>query len=167
MRCTDCQTISHVNKQSLSPTSYTMSRDNFRPDNGNGLFWYSHDYGNVHFTWISTEHNFTFGSPMYTWLENDLASVDRSRTPWLLVMAHRPMYCSGIQKHDDNAYEIRKLNYSFLTSLYRRVQVGQRDAYEDLLHKYNVDLFITGHYHLCKRMMTSKLNSSLSVCVCR
>ena len=41
--------------------------------------------------------------------------------------------------------------------------MGQRDAYEDLLHKYNVDLFITGHYHLCKRMMTSKLNSSLSV----
>ena len=30
----------------------------------------------------------------YTWLEEDLATVDRSRTPWLIVLLHAPWYNS-------------------------------------------------------------------------
>ena len=60
----------------------------------NGIFWYSFDYGSVHFTMISTEHDLSPGSVQYLWLEKDLASVDRSRTPWLVVSGHRPMYNS-------------------------------------------------------------------------
>lgn len=28
----------------------------------------------------------------YQWLEQDLASVDRSKTPWLITTTHRPIY---------------------------------------------------------------------------
>ena len=55
---------------------------------------YSYDYGMVHMVMLSTEHDYRPGSPQYQWLENDLKSVDRSKTPFVMVGGHRPMYCS-------------------------------------------------------------------------
>jgi hypothetical protein len=43
----------------------------------NAPFWYSFDYGSVHFTVISTENDLSPGSSQYAWLEKDLAAVDR------------------------------------------------------------------------------------------
>ena len=43
---------------------------------------------------LSTEHDYRPGSAQYKWLENDLKSVDRSKTPFVMVGGHRPMYCS-------------------------------------------------------------------------
>lgn len=43
----------------------------------NAPFWYSFDYGSVHFTVISTENSVEPGSRQYAWLEADLAAVDR------------------------------------------------------------------------------------------
>ena len=103
------------------------------PDNGNALYWYSFDYGSVHFAIVSTEHNISAGSLQYKWLEKDLASVDRAKTPWLLVQGHRPMYNSENYDSDYN------------------VSVHQREMYEDLLHKYAVDLAWYGHYHAYER----------------
>jgi hypothetical protein len=64
--------------------------------NGNGLFWYSFDVGPIHFVFFSGENDFHRGSPQYIWLEQDLQSVNRSRTSWLIVSSHRPMYSSQI-----------------------------------------------------------------------
>lgn len=50
--------------------SYKARRDN-------APFWYSFDYGSVHFTTISTEHALAPGSRQYEWLAADLAAVDR------------------------------------------------------------------------------------------
>jgi len=36
--------------------------------------------------------NFTQGSPQWLWLLDDLRSVNRSATPWVLFGGHRPMY---------------------------------------------------------------------------
>jgi hypothetical protein len=36
---------------------------------GEGNFWWSVNYGNVHFTSMSTEHDYNPGSPQYIWLE--------------------------------------------------------------------------------------------------
>ena len=55
---------------------------------------YSFDYGSVHFVMMSTEHDYRKGSRQYTWLEKDLKSVDRNKTPWLVLGGHRPMYSS-------------------------------------------------------------------------
>lgn len=56
--------------------------------------WYSFDHGPVHFAVISTEHHYTEGSPQHAWLAADLAGVERSRTPWLVLVGHR---CAGLQ----------------------------------------------------------------------
>ena len=103
------------------------------PENGNQPWWYSFEYGLVHFTVLSTEHNFTRGSPQYKWLVNDLNSVDRSHTPWLIVILHRPLYSSQRFVPD----------FEVTTRL--------RIALEDLLHSNKVDLVITGHHHLYER----------------
>ena len=46
---------------------------------------------------MSTEHNFTQGSPQYEWMEQDLKNVNRSLTPWVVIAGHRAMYTSQIQ----------------------------------------------------------------------
>ncbi|KJE92073.1 nucleotide pyrophosphatase/phosphodiesterase [Capsaspora owczarzaki ATCC 30864] len=99
------------------------------PDNGNSVFWYSFDYGSVHFLQFSAEHDFLPGSDMYKWIANDLASVDRSVTPWIFVSAHRPAYCSENYMGDYNV------------SLYLRA------ALEPLMQQYKVNIFFSGHYH--------------------
>ena len=54
------------------------------PQNGNGLYWYSFDYGNVHVIQISSEHDYLPGSEQYMWLEEDLKQVDRKNTPFIV-----------------------------------------------------------------------------------
>eukprot|EP00045_Choanoeca_perplexa_P008355 m.77324 g.77324 ORF g.77324 m.77324 type:complete len:690 (-) comp14462_c0_seq1:72-2141(-) len=102
------------------------------PDNGNSLFWYSYDYGSVHFIMMSSEHDCSKGSQQYTWLERDLNTVDRSKTPWVVLMAHRPMYSSETYLGD---YE---------------VAVGMQHEFEDLIYQ-KVDLALYGHYHSHER----------------
>jgi hypothetical protein len=43
----------------------------------NAPFWYSFDYGSVHFTVISTENDLSPGGIQHAWLQEDLAAVDR------------------------------------------------------------------------------------------
>ncbi|KAJ0391391.1 hypothetical protein P43SY_009362 [Pythium insidiosum] len=99
------------------------------PDNGNQVFWWSVEMGLVHHTTISSEHDYQPGSTMYTWLERDLASVDRSKTPWLFLHLHRPMYTS--ENYPDD----------------HRVSLLIRKNLEPLLAKYRVDAVFSGHYH--------------------
>jgi acid phosphatase type 7 len=53
--------------------------------------WFSHDHGPVHWVAMSTEHDFLPGSPQFDFLKADLAGVDRSKTPWIILVGHRPM----------------------------------------------------------------------------
>ena len=55
---------------------------------------YSIDYGSVHYVVMSTEHNFTQGSIQYQFLESDFMNVNRSLTPWLVVVGHRYIVCT-------------------------------------------------------------------------
>jgi acid phosphatase type 7 len=99
------------------------------PNNGNKIFWWSTEIGLVHHTQISSEHDYTPGSVMYKWLENDLKSVDRKKTPWLMLHLHRPMYTSEAYESDN------------------RVSLLIRKSLEPLLGKYRVDAVFSGHYH--------------------
>lgn len=51
--------------------------------------WWSYDVGLIHFVGISTEHNYTIDSKQYNWLKNDLESVNRTITPWIIFGGHR------------------------------------------------------------------------------
>ena len=53
-------------------------------------YWHTYIYGPVRFVVVSTEHDFSPGSPQLRWLSVTLESVDRNETPWLVVYGHRP-----------------------------------------------------------------------------
>jgi hypothetical protein len=85
--------------------------------------WYS--------SFIFLEHNYTQGAEQYLWLEKDLASVDRKKTPWVIFSYHRPMYTS-IQHGD---------------IVDMRVAEKIKENLEPLLVKYQVDLALSAHIH--------------------
>ena len=85
----------------------------------------------VHTIVMSTEHDFTPGSPQYAWIERALANVDRTVTPWLMVAGHRPMYVDS----DYVGPATAKL----------------KEYMEDLFVKYKVDVCIWGHNHSYQR----------------
>ena len=111
-------------------------------------FWYSWDHGMVHFIQFNTETDFDNApdqpggegnenagafapnGTQLAWLEADLASVDRSTTPWIIAAGHRPWYVSGT------------------------ACVECQTAFEALLNKYNVDVLQFGHKHLYERLDT-------------
>ncbi|WKT52526.1 hypothetical protein QSH57_003040 [Fusarium oxysporum f. sp. vasinfectum] len=136
---------------------------------GVGNFWHSFDYGLVHFkinlcddyetdaleeeTYLLSgkahplrnETHITDAGPFgyidgsvkdnkayeqYQWLKEDLHKVDRCKTPWVIVMGHRPMYSS----HGGNYH------------------LHLREAFEKLLLKHKVDLYIAGHVHWYERL---------------
>ena len=117
----------------------------FVPQNGNGVFWYSYDMGLVHIIMISSEHALDKTSRQFKWLESDLKSIDRNKTPWVIVESHRPMYNSE------------------LISEQVPVVIAMRIEFEELLIKYDVDLFLAGHYHsylrTCNGLYRSKCNN--------
>ncbi|ROV94387.1 hypothetical protein VSDG_05876 [Cytospora chrysosperma] len=114
----------------------------------NPPFWYSFEYGMVHVTMIDTETDFTdapdqpYGSSGldggnfgYTgqqveFFEADLASVDRTVTPWLVVAGHRPWYATGGRTNICSACQT---------------------AFEPLMYKYGVDIGVFGHVHNSQR----------------
>jgi acid phosphatase type 7 len=111
------------------------------PSNGLGVFWYSFDHGSLHFIMLSSEHNYTAGSAQHTFLVNDLASVNRSLTPWLIVAMHRPVFNSMV----DGDWTI---------------DVAAAEILEPLLTAANVDLVLAGHYHTYLRTSSLYVNST-------
>jgi len=116
---------------------------------GLGNFWYSFDHGMVHYVQINTETDFGNGilapdepggsgaenagpfgrhpNEQIDWLENDLRSVNREKTPWVIVAGHRPWYLSG------------------------STCAPCKQAFEPLMLKYGVDLVLNGHSHVYER----------------
>nr|POE81098.1 putative inactive purple acid phosphatase 27 [Quercus suber] len=93
--------------------------------------WYSIEQARIHFTIISTEHDWSVNSEQYLWMEEDMGSVNRSKTPWLIFMGHRPMYTSS---NADTSVDPQFVN-----------------AVEPLLLQYKVDLVLFGHVHNYER----------------
>jgi hypothetical protein len=59
-------------------------------EGGNSYYGYRH--GMAHVIVLNSYTNTTKGSIQYTWLEQHLVSVNRSVTPWLIVVFHCPFY---------------------------------------------------------------------------
>lgn len=96
---------------------------------GYGVFWYSFEVGNVHYTYLSSEHDYiTPGSAQRAWLEADFAAVNASITPWLIVALHRPIY----NGYNDSDWDIA---------------VAAAQVLEPLFVAAGVDLVLAGHYH--------------------
>lgn len=101
-------------------------------------YYYSFDHGGIHFTMMSTEHDFSPGSLQYQWLEKDLEKASLGRNlgvPWLVVVGHRPLYCSSVTVSRRCTEEAPQY----------------REWLEGLLHRYKVDAYICGHNHQYER----------------
>ncbi len=94
--------------------------------------YYSFDYGNIHFVCLdSMTSSRAAGSPMLTWLQNDLAANNKT---WLIAFWHHPPYTKG--SHDsDTEIELIEMRQNALP----------------ILESHGVDLVLTGHSHAYER----------------
>lgn len=114
--------------------------------------YYSYNYANIHFIALDSYgslNNTT--SPMYTWLNNDLAANTQR---WTIVYFHHPPYTMGTH-NSDNDIEL----------------INMRANIVPLLESYHVDLVLNGHSHDNQRSylikghygLASTFNSSMKV----
>lgn len=120
---------------------------------GTEQLMYSINIGPVHLISISTEvyYFLNYGiKPLvfqYEWLENDLIKANlpenREAQPWIVVMGHRPMYCSN-ENSDDCTHNqtLTRVGLPFMHFF----------GLEELFYNYGVDLEIWAHEHSYERL---------------
>lgn len=96
------------------------------------LYW-SCNVGPAHVIALNSYDNFVNRGDRLqrTWLETDLARVDRTATPWVIIMMHAPFYNSN-RAHALEA-ELMRLSY------------------EPLFLEHGVDVVLSGHVHSYER----------------
>ena len=100
--------------------------------------WYSYNIGLIHFVGMSTEHDYNYGSKQYQFIENDLKTVNREITPWIIFSGHRPVYVNSIECCEFGS------DVNVAENLQKHI--------EPLLHKYRVNLAFSGHHHSIQRI---------------
>ncbi|XP_063624901.1 acid phosphatase type 7-like [Cydia splendana] len=131
--------------------NFSNYRERFSMPGGTESMFYSFDLGPVHFVAISTEYYYyiKYGVKMiyeqYQWLEKDLAMAshreNRTVRPWIVLMGHRPMYCSNADDLPDCEYEFSRTGNPFFGH-----------GLEPLLQQYAVDLVFWAHEHSYERL---------------
>ncbi|XP_024983273.1 probable purple acid phosphatase 20 [Cynara cardunculus var. scolymus] len=115
-------------------TSYNARwRMPFEESGSSSNLYYSFEVSGVHVIMLGSYTDFGHGSNQYGWLESDLKKVDRSKTPWLVVLIHAPWYNTNY----DHQGEIQSY--------------GMMESMEGLLYKARVDVVFAGHVHAYER----------------
>lgn len=98
------------------------------PTNSGTEDYYSFTYDKqVHIVSLNANLDYSVGSTMYNWLNQDLA--DHVNTPWIIVFFHQPVYSSG--EHGST--------------------VDMQTTIQPLFEQYGVDLVLNGHDHNYER----------------
>jgi len=123
-------------------TAYLARYDNPMV-NGKRELYYSYDAGLVHWVMVAgycpemktiySQPCLAEGSPQMNWLKQDLASVDRTKTPWVVVVFHEP-YMNSNTAHS-------------MSTEGKPIQ----QAIEQTLYDNKVDLVFSGHVHAYER----------------
>ncbi|XP_010271705.1 PREDICTED: purple acid phosphatase 22-like [Nelumbo nucifera] len=125
-------------------TAYnTRWRMPFEESGSKSNLYYSFDVAGVHVVMLGSYTDFDAGSEQYKWLQSDLAKVDRSVTPWIVVCLHAPWYNTNIA-HQGEGENMRK-------------------AMEELLYQARVDTVLAGHVHAYERF-TRVYNNKAEQC---
>ena len=91
-------------------------------------------FGYINGNWTENE-----SYEQWHWLKNDLKGVDRTKTPWVICMSHRPMYSSQVSSYQEDL----------------------RNAFEALFLENGVDMYLSGHIHWYERLYPLGLNSTI------
>nr|XP_016511050.1 PREDICTED: purple acid phosphatase 2-like [Nicotiana tabacum] len=103
----------------------------YRASNSTSPLWYSVKRASAYIIVLSSYSAYGKYTPQYKWLEEELPKVNRTETPWLIVLVHSPWY---------NSY-----NYHYMEGETMRVM------YEPWFVKYKVDIVFAGHVHAYER----------------
>ncbi|XP_028767888.1 purple acid phosphatase-like [Neltuma alba] len=103
----------------------------YRASQSTQPFWYSIKRASAHIIVLASYSAYGTYTPQYQWLEEELAKVNRTETPWLIVLVHAPWY---------NSY-----SYHFMEGETMRV------TFEPWFVKYKVDVVFSGHVHAYER----------------
>ncbi|KAI9914371.1 hypothetical protein PsorP6_008374 [Peronosclerospora sorghi] len=98
-----------------------------------GNLYYGFRVGLVHFIVLTPYVDSTQTSPQYEWLQQELLRVDRSVTPWLVVVMHGPWYNSNTAHQGLEPHVLMKRHM------------------EDILYRNKVDVIVAGHVHAYER----------------
>jgi hypothetical protein len=113
------------------PQECCPSEGNYTYNFGNAF--YSFVYGPATVVFLNSYTDTAVDSPQYTWLQATLESVDRSVTPWVLVLFHCPFY-NSFADHQGEAQ-----------------QLLMKASFEDLFVQHDVNMVFTGHVHAYER----------------
>lgn len=65
------------------------------------VLYYSYEVAAAHIIMLGSYAPYGRSSEQYAWLLRDLASIDRGRTPWVIVAMHAPWYNSNEQHYGE------------------------------------------------------------------
>ena len=129
---------------------------------------FTNNCGNMLYSWnIGPAHIISFSSEVYfkprtrivttdippiqsqfNWLVDDLIKANlpenRIKQPWIITMAHRPLYCSNLG-YDACTWEVNPMREGLLYD--GKLRLGL----EALFYNYQVDLELWGHEHTYER----------------
>jgi predicted phosphodiesterase len=100
------------------------------PDKDN--FFYSFDYGDIHFLILNTEESCRKGSLQYNFAFNDLKATIK---PWKIVAFHKPAYCAGGHGENEEMVKVTK----------------------EIFEPNKVDIVLNGHTHFYQRNYVNKI----------
>ncbi|KAK1296140.1 Purple acid phosphatase 2 [Acorus calamus] len=106
-------------------------RTPYRASDSTSPLWYSIKRASAYIIVLSSYSAYGKYTPQFMWLEEEFPKVNRSETPWLIVLMHSPWY---------NSY-----NYHYMEGETMRVM------YEPWFVQYKVDVVFAGHVHAYER----------------
>jgi len=83
------------------------------------------------------------------WLRRELENVNRTRTPWLFVGVHRPLYCTNTDAECSSQAKLIREGGKHGLGLEDINSMGQ--GLEELFYEFGVDICFAGHVHNYER----------------
>lgn len=113
-------------------SQFALPQEVSADERGQGEEWYSFDYANAHFVVLNdtVSDDAVLAGAQATWLEADLAAVDRARTPWVFAVHHRSFYTCESNHSPD---------------------LDLRAAWQPIFDRHDVDIVFSGHNHVYER----------------
>ncbi|KAI3464898.1 hypothetical protein Pfo_021561 [Paulownia fortunei] len=103
----------------------------YRASESTSPLWYSIKRASAYIIVLSSYSAYGKYTPQYKWLTNELPKVNRTETPWLIVLVHCPIYSSYVHHYMEGE--------------------TMRVMYEPWFVEYKVDVVFAGHVHAYER----------------